>query len=268
MPGDKKAQAHRAEVETIVKKAARKLRISKADAETRRRICNTQLEMLGLSLPQLREINQAGFSFYPDRGAAKHAQGAGSGLSAAGEKALLRAWGEVWTESRIFDAKIQALLYYEGRIKELSARIHWPALKAWARDIDNWDHSDRFSKIFAQLLENSPHAVYPTLQKWNRSRNPWLRRQSIVGLLCFNSLRETRPPARDILPLVENLLADSDSYVQKGVGWTLRETGRAYPRETLAFLYKHIRALSPAAFSAATEKISKSEKRKLKDLRK
>ncbi|MCR9141293.1 MAG: DNA alkylation repair protein [bacterium] len=276
--GDRSRSGFVQEVESAVIQAARRQRIPKTTAAKRRAIYNTQLEVLGLALPELRSINRAGFSFLESEPAGAKASAAKSrGAKTAGlatpadraaEKSRLAAWGAVWSGSNLFEAKIQPLLYYEGRLNQLDAKIHWPVLKAWAKDIDNWEHSDRFSKIFAQLLEIAPDAVYPTLRKWNRSKMPWLRRQSIVSLLCYDNLRESRPPVRDILPLVENLLADPDVYVQKGVGWTLRETGRAYPRETLAFLNQHIRALSSVAFSAATEKISKSDKQKLKGLRK
>ena len=259
-----------AEVESIVRRAARTARIPQATAAKRRSIYGTELEVLGLALPQLRAIQRTGFSFDPFRRPARAGSGAKAAqpLEARAERALLKAWSAVWSESRLFEAKIQPLLYYEGRLQTLDAKLHWPTLKSWAADIDNWEHSDRFSKIFAQLLENSPDLVYPTLARWNRSKLPWLRRQSIVSLLCYDNLRERRPPVRDILPLVQKLLADSDVFVQKGVGWTLRETGRAYPAETREFLRMHIRELSSIAFSAATEKLGKSEKQALKDLRK
>lgn len=179
----------------------------------------------------------------------------------------MRVWQAIWNDTENFEAKTLVLLYFETRLPHLDPKIHWPGLKRLAPDIENWDHSDRFSKIFAQMLEQAPDAVYPTLQSWNHSSKPWLRRQSVVSLLCFTNLRKVYPPVRKILPLIKNLLEDPDMYVQKGVGWTLRETGRAYPAETLKFLHQHISRLSSIAFSAATEKLSKSEKQKLKDLR-
>ena len=152
-------------------------------------------------------------------------------------------------------------------MKTLQPALHWPELKRWAPDIENWEHSDRFSKIFARLLELDPERVYPELQRWNRSKNAWLRRQSVVSLLCYDRIRESRPPIHKILPLIEALLADPDVYVQKGVGWALRETAHAYPEATHKFLQANITQLSSVAFSSATEKLSKSKKQKLKDLR-
>lgn len=269
------------EVERDLRAAAKRAGIAPAVAAKRQSIYNTQLDVLGLTLPELRQINKAGFSFTLDgpqparkRPRAQSARRSPSNQPAAEARALkqrereiLSCWDQVWSESQLFEAKLQPLLYYEDRIGRLDAKLHWPALKRWVADVDNWEHSDRFSKIFAQLNEDAPEIVLPVLERWNRSRKPWLRRQSIVSLLCFDNLRDVRPPAAIILKFVAALLEDTDLYVQKGVGWTLRECGRAYPDETMRFLRQHIRTLRPVAFSAATEKISPEEKRALKDLR-
>ena len=59
-----------------------------------------------------------------------------------------------------------------------------------------------------------------------------------------------------------------DYYVQKGVGWALRELHTVYPRETLPFIQLHLKNISPIAFTIAIEKMSLKEKEKLKLLRK
>lgn len=273
------------EVESDLRVAAKRAGIASAVAEKRKSIYGTELAVLGLALPALRVVSKAGFSFTvggpkparrpsasarkqaprsPSRAALTHAE---STALRRQQRAILGCWDQVWNESRLFEAKLQPLLYYEDRIMQLDAKLHWPVLKRWVADVDNWEHSDRFSKIFAQLNEDAPEIVLPVLQRWNTSRKPWLRRQSIVSLLCYDHLRESRPSAETILAMVNALLEDPDIYVQKGVGWTLRECGRAYPRETARFLRDHIRTLRPVAFSAATEKLSPDEKRQLKELR-
>jgi 3-methyladenine DNA glycosylase AlkD len=71
-----------------------------------------------------------------------------------------------------------------------------------------------------------------------------------------------------MLPLVEKLLDDEHYFVQKGVGWTLRELSVIYHDVTWQFLIKHHTRISGAAFTAAAEKLSPAKKEKLKDLRK
>ena len=67
-----------------------------------------------------------------------------------------------------------------------------------------------------------------------------------------------------ILPLIDDL----DYYVQKGVGWALRETHSAYPSETKKLFNKEVLKLSSIAFTTSMEKMDKSSKEKYKELRK
>jgi 3-methyladenine DNA glycosylase AlkD len=56
-------------------------------------------------------------------------------------------------------------------------------------------------------------------------------------------------------------------YVQKGVGWTLREISNIYPNEAFAYLEANIGRISAVAFTAATEKLSPAKKNHIKKLR-
>ncbi len=141
-------------------------------------------------------------------------------------------------------------------------------MKAWANRVENWEHADALGYLYSVLLESFEHLVYPQLKKWNKDASPWKRRLSIVPLIYYATPTRKAPPAQRILPLVENLLSDRDPYVQKAVGWTLRECETLYPEKTFAFLKKHIRDLVPISFSYATERLSPSQKIALKKMRK
>jgi 3-methyladenine DNA glycosylase AlkD len=64
------------------------------------------------------------------------------------------------------------------------------------------------------------------------------------------------------------LLKDKEYYVQKAVGWTLRELGTVYPKQTFSYLISHIKSVSSIAFTIATEKMNMDVKKELKALRK
>lgn len=210
----------------------------------------SQLRYLGLRVPDLHLALKKGFSF--------------SGRS-PDEQAKI--WDEVWWSSDCYEVMALALgWFYLPKQSALCLR-KWPLLKRWSSRIDNWAHSDSLSGIYARLHEEDSAKLYPTFQKWNVSRNPWLRRLSIVSLIYYSSQREKVLPAKQILSLVEPQLDHEHYYVQKGVGWTLRECHNVYPDVTYAFLEKHITRLSSYAFSASTEKMSPSKKARLKSMR-
>ena len=68
--------------------------------------------------------------------------------------------------------------------------------------------------------------------------------------------------------MITNLLTDKEYYVQKGLGWTLRELHNVYPTDTKQYLKQHIRSVSPIAFTIAIEKLDTASINELKTLRK
>lgn len=211
----------------------------------------TQYNFIGLNVPTQRLIAKKGFSF--------------SRLPV--EKQILT-WDGIWQQSNSHEVLSQALLFWEKQYNKVPVETAWSHLKNWVNRIDNWAHSDSLSGFYSHFLEMKPNLVLPQLKKWNKSKNPWERRQSVVSLTHYHSKRKEVLPFTAIIPLVENLLDDKDYFVQKGVGWALREIGRAYPKETLAFLKKHHAHITGIAFSAASEKLSPEQKEELKSLRK
>jgi 3-methyladenine DNA glycosylase AlkD len=197
----------------------------------------TNNPVLGLTVPQQRQLLKAGYSFsklLPD------------------EQLLI--WDAVWQQAKYHESKMQALFWLSSIKNSVTLTEFWPVMNKWVKFVDSWDTSDNLSSVFARILENARHIVYPTLEKWNISKNPWERRQSIVSLLYFSSSRQVVLPHNQILPLIEKLIEDPDKFVQKGVGWSLRECHSVHPVATRNFIRKHATRISAIAFPAAAEK--------------
>jgi len=205
---------------------------------------------LGLTVPEMRNLVQTGYSFY-DKSVSE----------------VLTIWTKIISQATTFEEISQALIYYQYRKEELSFK-HFVAFKKWIPFIDNWEHSDRMSDLLAILYEKYPKKMYPVYLKWNKHKNPWFRRQSIVGLLYYSSQRKKYPPFSKTISLITPLINDTDLYVQKGVGWTLRELYNVYPEKTYSYLLSHAKEIPPAGWQAATEKLSKTKKQRLMIIRK
>jgi 3-methyladenine DNA glycosylase AlkD len=174
-------------------------------------------------------------------------------------------WQHVWFEASYFELLNQALFSLE--LKKLSL-ADWVRLAPWANRLENWAHSDALSGTYSALHELYPEKVTPTLYSWNKSDHPWLRRQSIVSLFYYARVRKQQPTFQKAKELVEPLITDQHFYVQRGVGWTLREMYHVYPEKTLALIKKHLVSLSSIACSAATEKLPVGCKKELMLVRK
>lgn len=221
----------------------------KDKASVIKRYMNTKLDVLGLTVPLQRKQLKKGYSFLDGN-----------------DQQILNIFNDIVLHGKIFEVKGQAFLYYTARKSSLTLK-EFAVMKRWAGSIDNWEHSDRLSDIYSTLFEQYPKQLLPVFKKWNQDRNPWKRRQSIVSLLYYARFRKSYPSFTQIISLVTPLMSDKDVYVQKGVGWTLRECYNVYAAETLDFLFNHAKEIHPIAWQAASEKLSVSKKKKLKQLR-
>jgi len=238
-----------AEIVTVLKAALPTDKVS--GFKDPKKYIGTEYDFIGLSVPALRQVFKNGFSFD----------------SNPVEKQF-KLWEKVWRQSGIYEAMTLSLFFCDKHAKKTDVDLMWNYSKKWTPQIDNWAHSDGLSGLYSYLLENNPELIYPQLLKWNTSKNPWERRQSLVSLIEYAKKRKSFLPVDKIHPLIEKLLSDKHCFVQKGLGWTLREAGNAYPKETWNFLLKHTPKLSAVAFSPATEKLNPQQKEQLKQLRK
>jgi 3-methyladenine DNA glycosylase AlkD len=211
----------------------------------------TDYEFVGLSVPGQRTLFKKGFSF-----------------SDHDPQSQLDIWDKLWKESRQYEIMNFALMFISKHVDYFSPAILWNITKSWVEQVDNWAHSDSLSGIYAQLLEKETDLIYTHYKNWNTSPNPWERRQSIVGLLYYSRMRKAWLPLDKMLAMVSPLMHDEDYFVQKGVGWTLREMGNVYPEKVYTFLETNITVIHPVAFTAAIEKLDDTIKAQLKALRK
>ncbi len=145
---------------------------------------------------------------------------------------------------------------------------YWPKLKTWVTKIENWAHADMLASVYCDILSEAPDQVYPEFKKWSLQKSPWKNRMAIVSLLYYYNPKRVLLPFDDIIDLVEPHLKKDHYYLQKAIGWNLRELSRAYPKQYWKFLNQHLLDLSPTAFTTATEKVPKDKKEPLKLKRK
>jgi len=181
----------------------------------------------------------------------------------------LSIWDHVWRNSDNFWMRAHAVFFLERNLNKPGAlKAMWPVIVKWQDQVDDWPLCDALAKIYTKVLVVAPARVYTQLKKWNKDPDLWKRRQSVVSLLYYSRTKKTHLPFVKVEKLVTALLPDKEYYVQKGVGWTLREMYTVYPAETFPYFVKHIKAISSIAFTIAIEKMSAKQKVQLKAARK
>ena len=122
--------------------------------------------------------------------------------------------------------------FYDDRVWKLGA--------IWLYDIDTWALCDNIGPgmlaPFVRRCRERHRSRRQEVVRWTRKENPWVRRGALLATLASTRLdREWEFLERVALPLVE----DPDYFVQKGLGWMLRECAHHNPREVITFIQKH-----------------------------
>lgn len=211
----------------------------------------SQLEYCGVRVPQRRKLVEKGFTF-----------------CTSNSQTVLAVWNDLWQNSNNGDVLFCALDYYRDRVKKEVDSQYWPIMRDWVDRIDNWAHSDDLSAIYSRLLEADFDEVYPTLQSWNTSEELWHKRISIVSLIHYTGENAVFLGPTEVLPLVQNCVADHRPYIQKATGWVLREMHRKFPEEIEEFLSLNLAQIGSVGLTRAIEKLSAEEKSRWRAQRK
>jgi 3-methyladenine DNA glycosylase AlkD len=103
----------------------------------------------------------------------------------------------------------------------------------------NWATTDAMcGALIGPLLVMFPGRA-EEMRAWSAHRNMWVRRASIVGLI---PLVRTGRALDLVYEIAERLHRDREDLIQKAVGWTLREAGKADPSR----LERYLRANGPS----------------------
>lgn len=96
-----------------------------------------------------------------------------------------------------------------------------------------WDSVDGIaSNLIGPFFKKFPELIEPYTKKWLASNNMWLQRT--VLLFQLNYKKETD---ENLLYDAINILKDSDEFfIQKAIGWVLREYSKSYPEKVTNFI--------------------------------
>jgi 3-methyladenine DNA glycosylase AlkD len=89
-----------------------------------------------------------------------------------------------------------------------------------------WDSVDGIaSDWLGPYFKMFPEQIVPITSKWNRSKNMWLQRSSIMFQKAFKKNTDTPLLSKYIL----HCASSKEFFIQKAIGWALREYGKTNP---------------------------------------
>jgi 3-methyladenine DNA glycosylase AlkD len=89
-----------------------------------------------------------------------------------------------------------------------------------------WDTVDHIaSELTGPYFRRFPEQVGPVTSRWNLAANIWLQRSSIMFQKAYKKETDTALLEKYILRLLDS----KEFFVQKAIGWALREYGKTNP---------------------------------------
>ena len=132
-----------------------------------------------------------------------------------------------------------AMDYLDKKKKELRPE-DFPKLKELALTKSWWDSIDQLDLIIGEITLHYPETKQVMLD-WSKYQDFWLRRIAIDHQLMRKEKTDT-----DLLEkVILNNLGQSEFFINKAIGWSLRNYSKVNPDWVGAFIYRYRDQLSP-----------------------
>jgi 3-methyladenine DNA glycosylase AlkD len=134
---------------------------------------------------------------------------------------------------------VDIAMRYKGFRTDKAMKLYESMLKS----ADNWDTVDTIaSQLVGQLvMHNRKNEAF--LKKWARSKNMWLRRTSLLAHLRHKKQTNVRLLQETILLLID----ENEFFIQKAIGWILRQYAYTDSKWVSQFVKKHTGRMSHLA---------------------
>ncbi len=99
-----------------------------------------------------------------------------------------------------------------------------------------WDTVDLLAaKIVFNLFEKYPELEQKYFEKWLNSNNLWLQRTTLI----YQLKRKDKVNYQNVEKAVEQLKDSNEFFIQKAIGWILREISKTNPQYVKQFVQTH-----------------------------
>lgn len=170
--------------------------------------------------------------------------------------------GRIDLASRLWDSDI-----HEARIAATKlltqARIRpdedvWRLIAGWVPQFDAWAIADHAMNAGERRLLADPSRL-DEVETWLDHASFWVRRAALVGTLPWTHIRNPKPAElaqrERILGWLERLADDREWFIQKAIGWWLRELSKHDAQRVRDWIDAHGARLKPFARREALRRL-------------
>nr|WP_306430287.1 DNA alkylation repair protein [Corynebacterium phoceense] len=123
-----------------------------------------------------------------------------------------------------------------------------PRLRALAQSKAWWDSIDVLDKVVGDIALRDP-SVNDVLRTWARDEDFWLRRSAID----HQRGRKTHTDTELLAEIIEANFGSSEFFINKAIGWALRDYSKTNPDWVGAFVDAHRAEMAPLSVREASK---------------
>ena len=184
------------------------------DAMAMKAYMKNKFEFLGVKTPARRKLAKVFFKQHTD--------------SVIDWNFINEAWNNPYRE-----LQYTALDYLESR-KKLLTPSDLPRLKKLAQTKSWWDTIDFLDRLVGSIIARFPETK-ATILSWSCDEDIWLRRLAIDHQL----LRKEETDTELLEKILANNLGQTEFFINKAIGWALRDYSKTNPDWVRAFIERH-----------------------------
>ncbi|MEJ6389382.1 DNA alkylation repair protein [Gymnodinialimonas ulvae] len=166
------------------------------------------------------------------------------------DQAALVALAQGLWDSDIFEARVAAgKMFVQARMRPNDA-LAWDWIEGVVPQFDSWAIADAVAQGGQKRVVQVPQRL-DVLEEWTASPHLWTRRAAFVFALPFCKARHpsgVEAAARGrVMGWAERLAEDPEWFIQKAIGWWLRDLSKHDPEAVRSWLETHGARLKPFA---------------------
>lgn len=137
---------------------------------------------------------------------------------------------------------------YLQKMQKYLTAADLPALKELITSKSWWDTVDSLNKVVGAIALAHPE-VNSTLIAWSIDDNRWLRRIAIIHQLS----RKEQTDTKLLEQMIVNNLGQTEFFINKAIGWSLRDYSKTNPEWVRTFLDTYRDQLAPLSIREASK---------------
>lgn len=149
-------------------------------------------------------------------------------------------WDKPYREAQY--VAIEYILIHEERFTDLD----FDKIQVLITEKSWWETVDSLDSVIGILVMKYPY-LREKVKKWSTCENLWLRRVSIDFQLKYKE----KTDAVLLEEVISNNLGSNEFFINKAIGWSLREYSKVNPEWVRTFLERYKEVLSPLSIKEA-----------------